>query len=79
MKIKFEYADNVNPDKDRERVLTGQTKMWFAPMLEELEKSNGTVDFFLKENSENRVSFNNMDKDLEIRLYERLKLFQPPQ
>jgi hypothetical protein len=74
--IRFEYADNVLPDKEREQHLANQTNLWFEPFIDELNNQSGTIDFFLKEGFENRVSFNGIDKNLEDKLYQRIKIFQ---
>lgn len=74
--ITFAYADNVNPDKERERYLSRQAELWFEPLIKELNEQSGTIDFFLKEGFENRVSFNNIGKGLVDKLNERIKLFQ---
>lgn len=74
--IRFKYADNVLPDRERERFLTNQAGLWFEPLIEEINNQSGTIDFFLKDGFENRVSFNNINKDLEDKMYHRIKIFQ---
>lgn len=76
--ILFEYADNVLPDKERERFLIGQAKRWFEPLKQEIADQEGTINFFLKERGENRLYLNNMAEDLKDRLHERFKLFEIP-
>lgn len=76
--ITFEYADNVNPDRERERFLANQAKIWFEPIIDEINNQSGTIDFFLKERGENRVSFNGMSNELQIKMCERWSLFQVP-
>ena len=77
--VKFEYADNVMPDKERERFLCNQARLWFEPFVNDINSQSGTISFFLKKGDENRVHFNGMDKDLEFKLHQRLRLFQVPQ
>jgi hypothetical protein len=77
--ISFEYADHVLPDKERERFLANQARLWFEPLIDEINKESGTIDFFLKEGFENRVSFNGFTEDLNLKMMERWKLFQIPQ
>jgi hypothetical protein len=77
--VTFEYAKNVRPDKERERFLKNQARLWFEPFVEEINSQTGTINFFLKEGVENRVHLNRMSKDLGVKLYERLRMFQIPQ
>lgn len=77
--VLFEYDDYVLPDKERERFLTNQARLWFEPFVNDINSQAGTINFFLKRGDENRVHFNGMDKDLESKLYHRLRLFQVPQ
>lgn len=77
--VVFEYDDYVLPDKERERFLTNQARLWFEPFIDKINSQSGTINFFLKKSDENRVHFNGMDKDLESKLYQRLRLFQVPQ
>lgn len=73
--IRFEYADKGKLDKERERFLARQAELWFEPFAEQLNNQSGTIDFFLKEGYENRVSFNCIEKDLANKLYERFTMF----
>lgn len=77
--VVFEYDDYVLPDKERERHLTNQARLWFKPFINDINSQSGTINFFLKKSDENRVHFNGMNKDLESKLYQRLRLFQVPQ
>jgi hypothetical protein len=76
--VEFKYADDVNPDKDREQYLRGQANMWFYPLIKEFNKENAKVNFLLMKGVENRVHFTGMSSDLEAKAYTRLKMFQNP-
>ena len=76
--LKFEYEDNVLPDKERERFLTSQASIWFDPLVDKINSQSGTVTFFLKEGVDNHVYFEGIDSYLSDKMYERLKMFQLP-
>lgn len=76
--IKFEYADHVLPDAERERFMTGQANLWLEPLIDQFNEEDAVVNFFLKERGENRVHFTGMSNELEVKVNERWKLFQIP-
>jgi hypothetical protein len=77
--FRFEYANNMLPDKEREQFLKDRSGLWFEPYIGEINIQTGTIYFFLKERSENYIWFENMKTDLSDKLHERAKLFQTSQ
>ncbi len=76
--IVFEYADNVVPSKEREEFLLNQAKLWFEPLVNEINSQSGTIHFFLNEGDENRVHFSGINQDLEDKMNDRVNLFKNP-
>jgi hypothetical protein len=78
MEIKFNYADKVVRDKDREARLSHLSKVWFEPLLNEIDQAEGNINFFLNQGDETNVSFSGINIELAAKMQERLKLFHSP-
>jgi hypothetical protein len=76
--VKITYADNVVPDKDRERIMTRQVNVWLEPLIKEINEQNAKVEIFLNESGINHLSFFEINNELHAKALERLKIFQNP-
>jgi len=76
--FRFEYANTVLPDKEREQFLKDRSNLWFEPYISEINVQAGIIYFFLREEPEDYMWFENMETDLTDKLYECSKEFQSP-
>lgn len=76
--IKFEYADNVLPNPNREQAMDNLINLWLGEFADKINKQSGTVEVYFQDDLNQRISFNGMDDDLQAILYQQLKKFQPP-
>ena len=75
--IRFEYADNVAPNVNREQSTINNINQWFGGSADLINGQTGTIVVYLPDNKDQRISFDNMTDDLQNILYEKLKKFQP--
>jgi hypothetical protein len=76
--IRFEYADNMVPDSNREQGMTNNINSWLGQFTKEINGQMGAIVVYFGENNEQRVHLDNMSDDLKATLYRHLQKFQPP-
>jgi hypothetical protein len=75
--IKFEYADKVASNINREQSMVNNITHWFAESAAAINSQSGTIVVYFQNNKEQRVSFDAMAEPLQAILYQQLRKFQP--
>src|SRR5258707_15761138 len=74
---KFEYADSVAPNVNKEQSMINNINQWFGESADAINGQTGTIIVYFQKNREQRISFEGMADDLQAILYKKLALFQP--
>ena len=75
--IRFEYADNVASNVNREQSMVNNINHWFEESADLIIGQDGQIVVYFQDTKEQSVSFDNMQDSLQTILYEKLKKFQP--
>jgi len=75
--IKFEYADKVAPNVNKEQSMINNINQWFKQSAETIIAQTGMIVVYFQDAREERVSFDGMADELQAILYQQLKKFQP--
>jgi hypothetical protein len=75
--IKFEYADNVASNVNKEQSLIDNIDHWFGESAEAINNQLGIIVVYFQNNTEQRISFDGIAEDLQAILYQKLYKFQP--
>lgn len=75
--IKFEYADNVAPNVNKEQSMINNVNHWFGESAETINAQTGTIMVYFQSNTEQRIAFDGMAEGLQAILYKKLEQFQP--
>ena len=76
--IRFEYADYVVPDPDREHCMVNNINNWLGQFAKEINGQEGKIVVYLQKENEQRVHFDGMTNDLEATLRQQMLRFRIP-
>lgn len=77
-RIRFEYADNLNPDAKREQQMVRSANNWFEPLIDEINAQEGEIIIFFADEFNNRVRFKGFDDELDRKMEKQFNSFRPP-
>jgi hypothetical protein len=76
-RFRFEYENNVNPNKDWEERMTNTVRLWLAPLAKKINEQAGTINILFADERNRRVYFDNMIDSLMNAIYQQLELYRP--
>lgn len=76
--IFFDYPDFVNPDRDKEGVMSMNLNMWLSSFAERINKEGVKIRIYFGEDNIRHVSFETLNEDLKGELMAHMKRYVTP-